>query len=170
MVDRKRILAGAPWNFDNSLLVLEEPTGNGDLGSMNFSKAELWIQVHNVPLVCMTKEIGLFLGRQIGEVCELDLGATGDCLGKFLRVRIRLDVSKPLRRCLRVDLDGSGPTSTMLLRYERLPKFCFQCGHLGHATRECVQVDRSTLAGSQKFEYGGWLRASSLVRVRRPGT
>ncbi|KAL5819222.1 hypothetical protein ACOSQ4_023064 [Xanthoceras sorbifolium] len=170
MEDRKQILAGEPWNFDNSLLVLGEPTGNGDLGNMKFSNTEFWVQVYNVPLVCMTREIDLFLGRQIGEVCELDLGATGDCLGKFLRIRVRIDISRPLQRCIRVDLDGSGKACTMLLRYERLSEFCFQCGHIGHATRECVQVDCFILAGTQKFEYGGWLRATSPVRVRRSGT
>ncbi|KAL5779625.1 hypothetical protein ACOSQ2_010362 [Xanthoceras sorbifolium] len=148
LADRKRILAGGPWNFDNSLLVLEEPSGIGDIGSMSFSLIEFWIQIHNVPLVCMTREIGLFLGSQIGAVCEVDLGTTGDCAGKFLRLRIRIDVSKPLRRCIRVDLDGSGKAVTMLLRYERLPEFCFQCGHVGHATRECIQVESNLIAAT----------------------
>ncbi|KAH7567791.1 hypothetical protein JRO89_XS07G0149900 [Xanthoceras sorbifolium] len=85
---------------------------------------------------------------QIGAVCEVDLGTTGDCAGKFLRLRIRIDVSKPLRRCIRVDLDGSGKAVTMLLRYERLPEFCFQCGHVGHATRECIQVESNLIAAT----------------------
>ncbi|KAL5819326.1 hypothetical protein ACOSQ4_023168 [Xanthoceras sorbifolium] len=40
-------------------------------------------------------EIGLFIGQQIGEVCDLDLGVTGDCFDKFLRIRLR--VSSPVR-------------------------------------------------------------------------
>ncbi|KAL5739108.1 hypothetical protein ACOSQ2_028288 [Xanthoceras sorbifolium] len=94
--DRKRILAGGPWNFDKVLIVLEEPRGAGNIGDMLFKESELWVQVHNVPLVCMTREIGLFIGRQIGEVCDIDLGATGDCLRKFLRVQVKVDISKPL--------------------------------------------------------------------------
>ncbi|KAL5798563.1 hypothetical protein ACOSQ2_003383 [Xanthoceras sorbifolium] len=82
--DRQRILTGVPWNFDRSLLVLEKPDGNGYVDSMSFSMVEFWVQVHNVPLVCMTKDIGLFIGNQIGEVREIDLGAAGDCYGKYL--------------------------------------------------------------------------------------
>ncbi|KAL5813579.1 hypothetical protein ACOSQ3_024342 [Xanthoceras sorbifolium] len=53
---------------------------------MRFDKTEFWIQIHNVPLLCMTKEIGLFLGRQIGLVKELDSGASGDCIGRYERL------------------------------------------------------------------------------------
>ncbi|KAL5857646.1 hypothetical protein ACOSQ3_005104 [Xanthoceras sorbifolium] len=168
--DRQRILTGGPWNFDRSLLVLEQPRGNGYVDTMSFSMVEFWVQVHNVPLVCMTKDIGLFIGRQIVEVYEIDLGATGDCYGKFLHIKILVDVRKPLRRCVRIDLDGSGTISTMLLKYERLPEFCFQCGILGHATRECLDLNHEIMGGSQKFEYGTWLRATSPVRIRKDTT
>ncbi|KAL5739486.1 hypothetical protein ACOSQ2_028666 [Xanthoceras sorbifolium] len=153
-VDRKRIMAGGPWNFDRSLIVLEEPKDNGVIGSLKFTQAEFWVQVHNVPLVCMTREIGLFLGRKIGAVRELDLGATGDCMGKFLRIRVLIDISKSLRRCIRVALNGTGKATTMLLHYERLPEFCSQCGFIGHATRECIEVDQEALVNPQEFEYG----------------
>ncbi|KAH7567864.1 hypothetical protein JRO89_XS07G0170200 [Xanthoceras sorbifolium] len=135
--------------------------------NMKFSQTVLWVQVHNVPLVCMTKEIGLFIDRQIGIVCELDLSATGDCLGKFLQIRVSLDISKPLKRCIRMELDGSRKASTMLLCYERLPEFCFYCGILGHATRDCVDVDKHMLANLTNFDYSGWLRASSPLRAKR---
>ncbi|KAL5788009.1 hypothetical protein ACOSP7_004958 [Xanthoceras sorbifolium] len=76
----------------------------------------------------------------------------------------------PLRRCVRIDLDGFGTISTMLLKYERLPEFCFQCGILGHATRECLDLNHEIMGGSQKFEYGTWLRATSPVRIRKDTT
>ncbi|TXG48842.1 hypothetical protein EZV62_024717 [Acer yangbiense] len=59
-------------------------------------------------MLCMTKEIGRFLGSIIGDVWEVDVGPSGDCLGKFLRVRVAIEVDKPLRRFLRVDVLGDG--------------------------------------------------------------
>ncbi|KAL5842604.1 hypothetical protein ACOSQ3_013207 [Xanthoceras sorbifolium] len=104
---------------------------------------------------------------QIGEVCDIDLGATDDCFGKFLRVRVKVNISKPLQRCVRLILDDSGKASTMLFHYERLPEFCSHCGRLGHVFRECVEEDAPTLVNPRKIPYGAWLRASSPVRNRR---
>ncbi|KAL5773580.1 hypothetical protein ACOSQ2_013504 [Xanthoceras sorbifolium] len=126
--DRYRVLSGGPWCFDNALLVLEVPTGIGDIARMKFDRVAFWIQIQNVPLLCMTKDIGAYLGGLIGEVQDVDLDASGDCFGKFLRVRVFVDVNKPLKRLIRVDLAGSGEVTIMLLRYERLPDFCCRSG------------------------------------------
>ncbi|KAL5823584.1 hypothetical protein ACOSQ3_021568 [Xanthoceras sorbifolium] len=166
-MDRLFVLAERPWTFDKALLVLEEPRGKGDLGSMELNKIEFWIQMHNAPLLCMTKDIGLFLGRKIGLVKEIDLGPSGDCVGKYIRVLVVVDITKPLRRCLKLDLDGTGKPSILLLRYERLPEYYFHCGQLGHTVRECLSVASTTEETNQNYEYGAWLRATSPVRVRR---
>ncbi|TXG51186.1 hypothetical protein EZV62_023710 [Acer yangbiense] len=62
------------------------------------------VQIHNLPLLCMTKEIGFFLGRMIGEVSDYDTGTSMDGSGSFLRVRVKVPMDKPLRRSLRVDV------------------------------------------------------------------
>ncbi|KAL5765128.1 hypothetical protein ACOSQ2_017722 [Xanthoceras sorbifolium] len=52
----------------------------------------------------MSRDMGRFLGEMIGTVVEIDPGSNGNCLGKFVRVRVLVDVSKPLKRILRVDV------------------------------------------------------------------
>ncbi|KAL5739604.1 hypothetical protein ACOSP7_028495 [Xanthoceras sorbifolium] len=68
VVDRKRVLEGGPWSFDNALSVLEVPSGFGDFSDMEFRWTPFWIQFHNIPLLCMTKQIGMQLGQHIGTV------------------------------------------------------------------------------------------------------
>ncbi|KAK2664984.1 hypothetical protein Ddye_003558 [Dipteronia dyeriana] len=77
--DRRRVLTGRPWSFDNFLIVLVEPNGKSDILHMPFDRAAFWIQIHNVPLLCITKRIWQFLGNLIGDVVEIDEGASGDC-------------------------------------------------------------------------------------------
>ncbi|TXG48172.1 hypothetical protein EZV62_027466 [Acer yangbiense] len=48
-----------------------------------------------------------------GEVREVDIGPTGDCLGKFLRVPMSIEVTKPLRRFLQVDVLEDGEETVM---------------------------------------------------------
>ncbi|KAL5852219.1 hypothetical protein ACOSQ3_007337 [Xanthoceras sorbifolium] len=139
-MDKMRILAGGPWSFDRSLLVLEEPERMGN-----------W---------------------PIGEVREIDTGASGDCLGKYIRVRVVLDISKPLQRFLKVNMGNPGKDVIMLLRYERLPEYCFGYGFIGHYMRECEHGFGVGDTGLEDSSFGSWMRASSLVksRVVRPAS
>ncbi|TXG57282.1 hypothetical protein EZV62_018595 [Acer yangbiense] len=116
---RKRILSGGPWRFDGAIIIFEEPIGSGEIANMEFNKIEFWVQIHNLPLLCMTEEIGLFLGNMIGEVRNVDLeaGKSGSC--RFIRARVVIKVDEPLRRSLRVDLLGNGKITTMLLRVDQ---------------------------------------------------
>ncbi|KAK2633333.1 hypothetical protein Ddye_032740 [Dipteronia dyeriana] len=74
---------------------------------MNFNKLEFWIQIHNIPLLCMTEEIGIFLGKMIGEVRDVDFEAAKDVSDRFIRVRVVINVNETLLRSLRADLLGN---------------------------------------------------------------
>ncbi|TXG52368.1 hypothetical protein EZV62_021537 [Acer yangbiense] len=163
--DMEKVILGSPWSFDNVLMVLEKPVGMSTIESLKFSHADFWVQIHKIPILCMTKEIGRFLGSMIGEVLDIDGGNSGDCVGKFMRVRIRMDITKPLKRCLRVDIMGDGTETIMILRYERLPNHCFKCGLIDHSTAECKEEGSCSLVnGKEELPYGMWLRASGSQR------
>ncbi|TXG70892.1 hypothetical protein EZV62_005827 [Acer yangbiense] len=168
--DRRKVLFGASWTFDNALLVLEEPEGKGTVDSMAFKYCEFWIQIYKVPLLCASREIGWFLGEMLGEVVEVEGGMAGECVGKFMRVRVNIDISKPIRRCLRVDIMGDGVETIMLLRYERLSNFCFKCGRIGHASNECISEDRILVVnGVEKPLFGAWLKAEGISNASTSG-
>ncbi|TXG63243.1 hypothetical protein EZV62_010237 [Acer yangbiense] len=163
--DCRKVLSGAPWTFDNAILVLEELDGKGTLDTMAFNRCDFWVQIYQLPLLCTTREIGWFLGEMIGEVKEVDIGLAGDCVGKFMRIRVRIDIDKPLRRCLHMDVMGDGVETTMLLRYERLPNVCFICGRIGHMTNECMEVVENPVGeGKAKPIFGAWMKASGYLR------
>ncbi|KAL5546661.1 hypothetical protein UlMin_006348 [Ulmus minor] len=154
IADRRRVFSGGPWCFQNKLLVLEEPTGVGDYSKMSFSKAPFWIQLHNIPVFCMSKTVGSILGNMVGLVQEVECDQNGLCLGTFIRVRAIIDVSKPLKRILKVRLGSDKELVTILLKYEHLPE----------------------LWDSIKLKYGAWIMAptppssvtNSQSKRRRP--
>ncbi|TXG53530.1 hypothetical protein EZV62_018786 [Acer yangbiense] len=140
--DRKYIQSGGPWSFDRALTALEEPTGAGDIALMKFNKVEIWVQIHNIPLICSVRKNGLggrldavwpstvpnlgisaikieesghFLGAMIGEVKDVDLLAAKSMGGRFIRVRVIISSDDSLMRSVRVDLLGTGEITTMLL-------------------------------------------------------
>ncbi|KAK2638621.1 hypothetical protein Ddye_026416 [Dipteronia dyeriana] len=38
--DKRKVLMGGPWTFDRALIVLEEPTGIGDISCMKINRVE----------------------------------------------------------------------------------------------------------------------------------
>lgn len=63
----------------------------------------------------MNKEIGLFLGAQIGRLEDINMGMNEDFLGMFLRLRINIDIIKPLKRFLGVRLQDNLKIVTLLV-------------------------------------------------------
>ncbi|TXG63910.1 hypothetical protein EZV62_010904 [Acer yangbiense] len=154
-------MAGGPCSFDNCLLVLEKLSGVGDIAKLGFSRVVFWIQIPNAPLLCMTKEMGEFLGQLISELVDIDVRVSGECFGKYIRLKVAIDISKPLKRFPRIEL-VEGEESILLLRYERLSEYYFHCGIISHSYQEChnkIKEGRSSV--NMQFDYGPWLRASS---------
>ncbi|KAL5800887.1 hypothetical protein ACOSQ3_032519 [Xanthoceras sorbifolium] len=56
---------------------------------------------------------------------------------------------------------------TALIKYERLPDFCYGCGFIGHSFREYhnSEVRKSFMEGVEP-KFGMWLRASPLDRSK----
>ncbi|KAL5768752.1 hypothetical protein ACOSQ2_015535 [Xanthoceras sorbifolium] len=68
--DRKRVLDGGPWNFDKNLIVLREASGVDRVSDIDFNLIPFWVQLHNLPLACMCKEV--MIGDP-DEVCSVVL-------------------------------------------------------------------------------------------------
>lgn len=113
---KRRILLDGPWHFNRALIVFEEP-GLEELRNLQFKFVDFWVQIHNVPVACMSERMGMMIGKMIGDVRELDGGATGSCLGKFLCVRVKVDVSKPLMKVINIVMIKDAPPVSVFLVY-----------------------------------------------------
>lgn len=107
---------------------------------------------------------------------EVDTDADGVGWGEFLRVKIKIDLSNPLSRGRILKLQGE--STWIVFRYERLPKYCFQCGVIRHGRGGCEK--RSMMRNHESSApFGPGLRAPSPTRsgernqgrhAFRPGT
>ena len=176
--NKKRILTGGPWHFNRALMVLIEPTGLGEVTKQSFSHASFWVQIHNVPIMCMNEKTIREFGKEIGKVEEVGTNAEGECIGKYARLRVSVDVTKPLVKILSLEPeedervveigdmekesceaeqgDGKKKEIFMPVLYEKLPDFCYVCGCVGHQFRECNQYKGQT---RDEMAYGPWLKA-----------
>ncbi|XVF43813.1 hypothetical protein PTKIN_Ptkin02bG0070800 [Pterospermum kingtungense] len=56
------------------------------------------VKLHGIPLNLMSSKIDIALGDKIGDVEEVDAGTDNRLTGKRMRIRVTIDVSKPLRK------------------------------------------------------------------------
>jgi hypothetical protein len=71
--DKRRVLVGCPWSFDCHALVLNEFDGKTQPSQMQFRYSPVWIQVHDMPLLCMTHEVGVKIEESLGEIEDVDV-------------------------------------------------------------------------------------------------
>ncbi|KAK9178425.1 hypothetical protein WN943_027615 [Citrus x changshan-huyou] len=161
--DKKRVLTEGPWHFDKALIVLVEPVGMGSIKRQPFTHTSFWVQIHGMPIKCMVKGTIEKLGEKIGRVEEVETDEEGECIGPFAQVRISVDITKPLRRILILKQEGDEDI-VMLIKYERLPDFCFCCGLIGHQFRECIQYKGQP---NEKLIYGGWMKAPTPFELAK---
>jgi hypothetical protein len=163
MGEKKRVMEGKPWVFEGNLFSVVEFDPHTDSMDLNFNITKLWVRMFKLPLACMGKEMGMRLGSISGEVVEVDTDENGVGWGEFFRVRVWIDVTKPLIRGHLLKLKSR--TTWIPFQYEKVLKFCFQCGTIFHGDLGCPK------RGSWKFrgdklgvEYGLWLRVASPQR------
>ena len=106
-------------------------------------------------VIPVAKEVG---GR-LGEVVEVEDRRKQEDPNYFMRVKVALPISKPLRRGGFI-AGSDGERSWVKFKYERLPLFCHYCGLLGHDLRHCANHFTATKSGSEmSYQYGDWLKA-----------
>ncbi|GMP72413.1 hypothetical protein CsSME_00030462 [Camellia sinensis var. sinensis] len=144
--DRLRVLQEAPWSVMRSLLVLQPlPLGKA-IDELDFRWSPFWVQVHGLPLDEMTRAHREVIGNRIGRLVEIEAPSDGLLIHRnFLRLRVEVDVSKPLLQFILYRRDSSGPVGDGLkiyYKYERLSEFCYDCGRNGHDKLACKFVSR----------------------------
>ncbi|KAL4290405.1 hypothetical protein GQ457_14G015150 [Hibiscus cannabinus] len=156
--DRDNVLKRGPWDFQKQWFALEPADTTRTIHDYTFHYMCIWVRIHNIPLSLMTEALARTLGACIGKVVMTDTRLEDGNMGEFLRVRVSLDTTKPLRRC--VTLSRSNDKAILCpLQYESVPIFCHGCGFIGYIVLQCPTTPQGD---DQKLQYGAWLRAPSL--------
>ncbi|XP_050379552.1 uncharacterized protein LOC126796881 [Argentina anserina] len=125
-----KLLDDGPWDVRGQCFSVHHWPRSLSLEKMETMRATYWIQAHGIPPDMMKVVNGRKLGNMIGSVMDVE---NPDIVGNrgYLRIRVDFNATRPLatyvnfpRRYL--------PLAKISLRYEKLKKFCFNCGRLGH--------------------------------------
>lgn len=149
-------MAGRPWTFDQSLVILQEIEDDIQASAITMSICPFWIRLYNLPMRSRSDAQIRLIGWCLGEVLELDSDGIGR--EKSARIRVLLDVTKPLRRVQCIALKN-GSTALIEIKYERLSMFCYACCNIGDIERDCLKSHEEEREEEKRWV--SWLRASS---------
>lgn len=157
--DLGRIISKGSWSIMGSILILRKWDQSKSFSDLDFDFSPFWVQIHGLPLRFLNSKTGMVVAKSLGEVIAVEDPGDRGRMTNFLRVRIWLDISKPLkkgfflRRFKEEDL-------WVRFKYERLSDFCYGCGGVSHTANDCKEK-RSFNA--KDWEFDGTLRADFVV-------
>ena len=162
-VDAEQIIIGEPWSYDKFLVSLWRLDKSVPVKELRFNMTRFWVQLHDLPIGDMNSKSACKIGKVIGEV-QSGMKEWGTHDGSsFMRIRVRVDTSKPLCRGRKLCMED-GKVGWVRFRYERFPNLCYWCGLLTHCDKDCDLWVRSRGSLTEKDQqFGGWMRAPMIA-------
>lgn len=122
-----------------------------------FNSVQIWVQIWNVPLKWMSKEVGAKIGKLFSKVSEVLIPETGSSRGRCIKILATVYLEKPLLRGANIKLDSE--VCWVDFKYEQIAAFCFYCGRVGHSERVCASRGEDLHLNKLKNgQYGEWLK------------
>ncbi|XP_016684451.1 uncharacterized protein [Gossypium hirsutum] len=131
--DLETVLEGQPWLFRKQLILFDQLSKSMARDQIRLVSSPFWIKTGPYLPEFDKKDLLHAVGVTFGGVLRSEI------LGEFCRLRVKLNVQRPLRRGIFVSI-GNGNKFWIPFKYEKLPTFCFGCGMLGHSLHDCTEI------------------------------
>lgn len=95
------------------------------------SSVAVWVKLDELPIECYDVTVLRQIGQALGTVLRVDMHTSMEARGKYARICIQVNMSKPLITTLQIGQHYQP------LAYEGVNKLCFSCSYLGHRKEDC---------------------------------
>ncbi|XP_030923106.1 uncharacterized protein LOC115949992 [Quercus lobata] len=129
--DMDAVLKNGPWFIGGHFLSIRPWEPFFKPASASVSSIAVWVRLHALPLELYEMEVLKQIGEAIGRVLRIDSHTAMEARGRYARLCIQLDVTKPL---INTVLIGRFEQPVV---YEGIHKLCFSCGRIGHRLEAC---------------------------------
>lgn len=171
--DMTKVLRRGTWNYRMDAVVIRQIRGPPDLIQPAVSAMDVWVQWHRIPSEAVSHsgilKLAKRLGTPISAINEAVFGGS-----KFQKVRLRMDIDKPLQDKLEVRHPSLGVFS-VFLTYE-LHRVCLFCGGVGHEHQACpdkarleimkidpIYKDLPAMNNITALKFGPWINDPSQI-------
>ncbi|KAK5843121.1 hypothetical protein PVK06_005560 [Gossypium arboreum] len=105
----------------------------------------------------MDLQMALNEGKAIGELMVIDWKDQNEGWTEFMRLKDKINISKPFRRIVKL-VSKDGEETITVLKYEKLSDFCYLCGLIGHTFQKCHNKREGDMVDGLNLQYGAWMR------------
>ncbi|KAI9115914.1 hypothetical protein K1719_012844 [Acacia pycnantha] len=167
-------LIGGPWVIADAYLSVSRWKPEFDPRNAKIESLIAWVRFPELPAPLFDKKFLLNLGNAIGKAIRLDIHTAQRSRGKFARMCVELDLTKPLIPVFSVE------GKRLSVVYESLNSLCTKCGWFGHSRDGCEGFHKKKAEEGMDVEVQGELGKEEEVggekegiwktvqRVRRP--
>lgn len=120
-----------PWTILDHYLVVKEWAPDFDPLTGKTEKLIVWVRIPCLPIEYFDFTFLKKVGEKIGKPIRADQNTGTATRGRFARLCVEVDITKPLLTMFEVR------KRNRRIEYEGIHLVCFQCGIVGHCTDEC---------------------------------
>ncbi|KAI9079593.1 hypothetical protein K1719_038420 [Acacia pycnantha] len=142
-------LIGGPWVISDAYLSVSRWKPEFNPRREKIESLVAWVRFPELPAPLFDKKFLLNLGNAIGKAIRLDIHTAQRTRGKFARMCVELDLTKPLIPSYFVE------NQKLNIVYESLSMLCTMCGWYGHNKEGCEQFHKAHGAEGMDVEVQG---------------
>ncbi|KAI9100928.1 hypothetical protein K1719_024052 [Acacia pycnantha] len=147
--DYMEALTGGPWVINDAYLNVARWRPDFNPKSERIESVVAWVRFPDLPVPLFDKKFLLNLGNVIGKAIKLDVHTAQRARGRFARMCVELDLTKPL--VPQFDVEGQ----ILSIAYESLGLLCNKCGWFGHSKEVCVEFHKRGAGDQMEVETMG---------------
>ncbi|GAA0175440.1 hypothetical protein LIER_41917 [Lithospermum erythrorhizon] len=132
------------------------------VNDIEFNTLPCWVQIWNLPLGYVDVDIGRAVGAHIG--VEVNSRSIEQERGRYLQVKVRLNIHKPLKRGGVIPMRNS--KVQVVYRYEKICNVCLYREYLGHEYYSCDEKYNDEARRIRRAnKYDSWILVHGKRRV-----
>ncbi|CAL1356026.1 unnamed protein product [Linum trigynum] len=163
-MDYERAAAGGPWMIGEHYITIRPWRRNFNPKLAEVASTMVWAKLPDLPREFINREAVERIASKIGRPIRVDRATqTGD-RGRFARVSVEVDLTKPLLSQYKIE------GITYYVEFEGLHNICTECGRYGHSKKNCSTLFKAPAAEEVAQQqsipspapiYGEWMMAKS---------
>ena len=154
--DMEYVLTGGPWQIVGQYVTTQRWKPGFDPNKEKIMHMTAWVRINGLNVEFFRFDVLEKIGNLIGHTVKVDSHTMSQARGKFARICVELDISKPLTPFIIVE----GRTYGVV--YEGIQVICFECGYYGHGRDNCPLNEKDKAQASEATE------PESMIDVNPP--